>query len=515
MSGPGGNLAALVLRAREAHPDRVAVVHPGREQVTYRELFDRVVRLEEALRRHGVGPGDRVGLCLPKSVTSVAAILATLRCGAAYVPVGWHSPAARNAFIFEDCAVRVLLAEPHALEPLVGAMARPPQATEAWSEEAHLVRFAVPAEAPPAPPDLAYVLYTSGSTGTPKGVMISHQNAVAFVRWSWEVLDLGPEDRFSSHAPFHFDLSIFDLYACLGQGAALVLIGEEEGRQPRRLAPLIAEQAISVWYSTPSILALLAEHGRLERHDWSALRAVLFAGEVFPVKHLRALQRHWPGPRYQNWYGPTETNVCTWYEVPVPVPADREEPYPIGRPCSHVHTRVVRPDGGVAAPGEEGELEVRGAPVMAGYWNLPERTAEAFVADEDGARWYRTGDLVREDGDAGYVFVGRRDRMVKRRGFRVELGEVEGVASTFGGIGSVCVVPVPHEELTNVLVLFVVMESGALDEAALRAHLAAALPRYMLPEAIVERPALPLTGTQKVDRRALAEAAASAVAPVS
>ena len=146
------------------------------------------------------------------------------------------------------------------------------------------------ATASPAPDDLAYILYTSGSTGKPKGVMLSHENAVSFVDWCSEVFQPHENDRFSSHAPFHFDLSILDIYVPLKHGATLVLISEDVGKEPQRLAPLIAERRISVWYSAPSILSLLAQYGNLASHDYSALRLVLFAGEVFPVKHLRALQ---------------------------------------------------------------------------------------------------------------------------------------------------------------------------------------------------------------------------------
>ena len=194
--------------------------------------------------------------------------------------------------------------------------------------------------------DLAYILYTSGSTGKPKGVMLSHENGVSYVDWCTEVFEPDANDRFSSHAPFHFDLSILDIHVPLKHGATLVLIGEDIGKDPERLAALIAEQRISIWYSAPSILGLLAQFGKLDRHDYSALRLVLFAGEVFAVKHLRALTVQLPKPRYFNLYGPTETNVCTYYEVMLPVPEDRVVPYPIGKTCSHLRCKVVDTDGG-------------------------------------------------------------------------------------------------------------------------------------------------------------------------
>lgn len=201
--------------------------------------------------------------------------------------------------------------------------------------------------------DLAYILYTSGSTGKPKGVMLSHENAVSFVNWCSETFAPIAADRFSSHAPFHFDLSILDLHVCLKHGATLVLIGEDIGKDAPRLAQLIADERISIWYSAPSILALLAQYGSLARHDYSALRQVLFAGEVFPVKHLRMLCELLPGARYFNLYGPTETNVCTWYEVPLPVPPERTTPYPIGYVCSHLRARVFDEHGAAVVQGKQ------------------------------------------------------------------------------------------------------------------------------------------------------------------
>jgi acyl-coenzyme A synthetase/AMP-(fatty) acid ligase len=174
-----------------------------------------------------------------------------------------------------------------------------------------------------------------------------------------------------------------------------VLVGEEVGKQPLRLAALIAEERISAWYSTPTVLRLLAEYGKMERHDYAALRIVNFAGEVFPVKHLRATMAAWPHPRYFNLYGPTETNVCTCYAVPGPLLPERTEPLLIGKPCSGDRTRVAGPDGREVPRGEAGELYVASGSVMPGYWNLPDRAA-AFHVDADGTPWYRTGDMVRE-----------------------------------------------------------------------------------------------------------------------
>ncbi len=352
--------------------------------------------------------------------------------------------------------------------------------------------------------DLAYILYTSGSTGKPKGVMHTHASALSFVDWCSDVFEPRIGDCFSSHAPFHFDLSILDLYVPVKHSAALVLIGEELGKQPARLAPIIAERRITMWYSTPSILRLLVEYGELEKYDFSALRVVNFAGEVFPVRQLRALMDKWPHPRYFNLYGPTETNVCTFFEVPDRIPDDRTEPFPIGVPCSGDECTVRDEHDRVVAPGEEGELYVTGGSVMTGYWNLPERTARGFFVDEAGTRWYKTGDVVKEDAAGDYIFIGRRDRMVKRRGYRVELGEIEAALYRLQGVKEAAVVALP-DDINGVQIKAFLSWSGEGRPSLIRLKKFSAdnLPLYMVPDRFSFYPSLPKTSTDKIDYQQL------------
>ncbi len=213
-----------------------------------------------------------------------------------------------------------------------------------------------------------------------------------------------------------------------------MLIGENLGKDPGRLGDFLAERRISVWYSAPSILALLAQHGRLDRPGFRAPRLVLFAGEVFPVAALARLRTLWPAAAMWNLYGPTETNVCTAYPIPATIPADRTEPYPIGPVCPPLRARVVDEHGRDVPPGMLGELLIAGPGVMRGYFGQPELTAAAFFVDDDGTRWYRTGDLVKDDGAGCFQFHGRRDRMVKKRGYRIELGEIESALYRHDGV---------------------------------------------------------------------------------
>jgi amino acid adenylation domain-containing protein len=495
------SLAGLLDRSVSSYPDRVALETVSGETVRYDALDEASRSVAHVLAAHGVGPGDRVGLALPKSPASVASLFGVQRAGAAHVPVDAGAPLDRNATIFGDSQVTVALAERGPHEGLAEALGA--RTVEAAGLPKGVVLLDLPGEAPRGDPELAYILSTSGSTGRPKGVMITQANALGFVRWCEQTLPVGPADRLSSHAPFHFDLSVLDLYLALGSGARLLLVDEATGKQPRALAPLIAERGLTSIYATPSVLGLLVQHGRLERHDYSSLRQVLFAGEVFPVRHLRALTKAWAGARFWNLYGPTETNVCTAYEVPVPLPAEREAPCPIGPACSHCETRVVAPDGSDVAEGEEGELVVHGSPVTPGYWELPERTAEAFLADAEGRSWYRTGDVVRQTPE-GYVYVGRRDRMVKRRGHRVELGEVEARLHRHPNLSEVAVVALPDDEDGLKLLAHAAWHDGTPPSLIeLKAFCAEHLPASMVPDAFRHHEALPKTSTDKVDHESL------------
>jgi amino acid adenylation domain-containing protein len=511
-------LASVFSESARRSPGNTAVEDPTRgSRLSYGELDAISDGIRDVLTDGGVRSGDRVGLYAPKSCGSVASLLGILKAGAAYVPVDYTAPPDRNAFIFNDCDVSAVIVERDLVGKLVDALELSDAAIAeightadsgvdlviVWSTDLggrERARMGVEA--------LSYILYTSGSTGKPKGVMHTHSSALSFVDWCSEVFQPDEADRFSSHASFHFDLSILDLYVPLKHGAAIVLIGEDVGKNPSVLAPLIAESGITMWYSTPSILRLLSEMGKLEQHDCSALRVVNFAGEVFPLKHLRAIKAAWPAPRYFNLYGPTETNVCTYFEVPAEITEDRVEPYPIGYECSGDRVLAADSTGTPVPVGEPGELLVSGGSVMAGYWNLAERTDSAFFIDETGVRWYRTGDIVVGDSDGCYSFVGRRDRMVKRRGYRIELGEIEAALYRHDNISEVAVVALPDEENGVRITAFLCTNDGnKIGLIAMKRYCSGTLPLYMIPDLFDYRDHLPKTSTDKVDYQALIQSA--------
>jgi amino acid adenylation domain-containing protein len=512
-----GTIHGLLRRAAQEGGERVAVVDRERA-LTYAELERESDRLAHALRDHGVRRGDRVGLLLEKSAEALVGVYGTLKAGATYVPLDESAPVRRLAYIAADAGIRCLISSNRQAElwsgmrehgaqlqtvVVAGAEApggRLPAAAlrlVPWSAlAAYPQELAVPADDPQA---LAYILYTSGSTGEPKGVMLSHRNGLGFVDWAAREVGIGPEDRLSSHAPLHFDLSTFDLFAAAWGAAPVVLVPREASVFPVSLAKFISEASITIWYSVPSILTLLVLRGQLEQNPLGRLRAVIFAGEVFPTKYLRQLMALVPQARYLNFFGPTETNVCTWYDVPPGGPPD--ERLPIGKPIPDVDAFVLRPDGQPVAAGETGELSIRGPTVMHGYWGDPDRTERSLLR-RGGQRTYRTGDLVCYDAQGDLLFAGRGDEQVKTRGYRVELGEIEAAFNALDAVVECVVVAIPDDAITNRLKAFVV-SARALSAAELIREAGERLPRYMIPDEFEFRPTLPRLSTGKVDRREL------------
>ncbi len=507
-------LEHFLSRGKAKHPQKTAVIDPKTGSVSYTDLSDIASRISGLLLEAKVLPNDRIGLCIPKSISSVASIFATLMSKACYVPVDSGAPMQRSAFIFADCNVRAILVHKPLLEGLRKALAEQdvniissldielPNVVGA--ELTLLITDSLRKDTSEFSESLAYILYTSGSTGKPKGVIHSHSTALSFIDWCSEEFEPSSSDIFSSHAPFHFDLSILDLYVSLKHGATLVLIGESDGKQPLMLSSLIADYKISIWYSTPSILRLLVDYGDIGGKNYSNLRLVLYAGEVFPLKHIKALTEALPSKVYYNLYGPTETNVCTFRRIPSPLPNDDSLPQKIGKVCSGDLARVVNESGTDVVRGEEGELWICGGSVHLGYWNLPQRNSEVFSTDAKGGRWYKTGDLVIERDGGDFLYIGRRDRMVKRRGFRVELGEIENILYSHTKIIEAAVIAKPDAESGLQLLAFIQWSGESKPSILeLKRFSSQNLVSYMVPDRFIILETLPKTSTDKIDYQIL------------
>lgn len=541
-TGDGGTLSACLAEAVSRHPDRPAVRERHR-QVSYAELDQVVNAVASLFSSSGQQLGARVGVWLNKSVEAVAAIHAVLRAGAAYVPVDPTTPPRRAAMVLADADPAWLVTTPEraasldAVAPqlmrrrsllLVGGTdANPDQEVAGWgqadSQEVTgwgraLITYA---DAPrvttrAGADDLAYILYTSGSTGTPKGVALTNANARAFVDWAAKEFALTCLDVLSSHAPFHFDLSILDLFAAAASASCVSLVPESwQGLGPA-LVRFVADQRVSVWYSVPTALRRMAEASNSELLASSALRLVAFAGEEYPVRRLRRLAAALPeGTALYNLYGPTETNVCTYHQLTAEdlaaggiatggIAADGAKSVPIGKPCPYAATILLGGDGQLPAADATGELCVAGSSVMRGYWRDAEKTRLSTV-QAGRVRYYRTGDIVSRDAHGRFVFLGRRDGMVKVNGHRIELGEVEAVLEGRPDIAEAACAVAPGADGAGRLVALVTAAAGASpQERGLRRYCRERLPGYMVPDRIKPVAMLPYTSTGKVDRRWIA-----------
>jgi amino acid adenylation domain-containing protein len=522
-------LGGLLVDAAERHPDRKALVSPT-GSLTYNGLGVQAHRLATQLAEGGVRPGDRVAICLPKSPELSVGVFGTLLAGGCYVPIDPTTPIARSKLIIDDAQPRAVLCTTRMAKRLFDGVAgatdqEMEQPSHADGRRVTLCLLddntspggpravAIPwpqvmsnaarsGSIRPDPDVPAYILYTSGSTGRPKGVVHTHRSAMAFVRWAAAQLRLGTRDVVSQHASPSFDLTVFDFFSSALAAATLVSIPEWLFGQLPKTYRFIVERGITVWYSVPSALLRDGSDESLALLTRSSLRRVVFAGEVIPKHSMRRFAKCLPpGCEVSNWYGPTETNVCTFHDIR-PIELESEEPIPIGSPCPFATVRIERTGGGEIA---EGELLVSSATLMEGYWKLDDLTAKAFVQQE-GRRFYRTGDVVSTNPDGGLLLVGRKDRLLKIRGYRVQPEEVERVLATHPDVIEAAVIVLPEDGLARLGAA--VATRGAADEVTtdgLRRQCAEMLPPYMVPSVIVPLPALPRGTRGKVDLAAVSE----------
>ena len=510
-------LQQLLTESAKGRAEHPAVWARGRT-LSYGELDQRSNQLAHFFRQRGLKKGDRIGIFFPKAVESLVAMFGALKAGVVYVPLDPNQPSDRISYIIGNCGIRALVTTEERLRILDPAVipsvefvvlthelanGSPRPNTFPWS-----ALDAFPATHAPVlqatTTDLAYILYTSGSTGRPKGVMLSHQNALTFVEWCAETFDIRKDDHVSNHAPLHFDLSVFDVYNSIKAGATVYMVPDEIAVFPASLANWIEQQQITVWYSVPSALVYLVLHGKLSAERLRQLRLILFAGEVFPQKYLKQLAEILPDVELYNLYGPTETNVCTYYRVDRAILPGMDK-LPIGRACANTEVFAVDEQDRLVGVGEVGELYVRGPSVTPGYWGDPEKTAKMCVPNRFQANFeekmYRTGDLVQPDENGDYYFLGRRDNQIKSRGYRIELGEIEAALLSHSGVCEAAVIAVPDEEIGNRIKAFVAPhQPGSLTALDLQQHCASKVPKYMIPEVIELWEGLPKTSTGKIDR---------------
>ncbi|MFI9325871.1 amino acid adenylation domain-containing protein [Kitasatospora aureofaciens] len=494
-------------------PGAVALVDEGLA-VTYAELDERANRLARLLVSRGAGPDRTVAVCVPRGPELIAALLAVLKTGAAYLPLDAEYPAARTAFMIDDCAPVCAVAVRETATALpsglpVVVLDEPATAVDLSVRDAGPVTD-TDRPAPLHPGHAAYVIYTSGSTGRPKGTVIPHSAMVSQVLWVKDFFGLGPADRLLQFASVSWDPHVEDIYPVLLAGGSLLIPRDPAGRLPELMRSPVGAELTMVGVPTGYWHELVAAGDAI---DWPAKLRVVNVGGDAMRRHSLALwlERHGDRVRLSNTYGPTEATVNSTATFVTSL--ERDDPA-IGRPVRNTRAYVL--DAGLrpVPTGVEGELYLAGAQLARGYRGRPDLTAERFVAcpfEAGGRRMYRTGDLARWNADGTLTFLGRADHQVKIRGFRIELGEVQAAVESHDAVLQAAVVAREDRPGDKRLVAYLVAAPGGRDDAsestvaAVRAHLAGRLPAHMVPAALVVLDRLPLTANGKVDHRALPE----------
>ncbi|KFM89973.1 lichenysin non-ribosomal peptide synthetase LicA [Bacillus paralicheniformis] len=485
------------------HPEKTAVVYEG-QKLSYRELNEQSNRLARALRRRGIGPDAPAAIVMERSERVITAMLGVLKAGGAYVPIDPGFPEERIRFMLEDSKVKAVITD----SGLTFETAETVRFSEALSESLENGHPSSEAGAG----HLAYIIYTSGTTGRPKGVMIEHRQVHHLVRGLQQAVGAYDQDdlKLALLAPFHFDASVQQIFTSLLLGQTLYIVPKKTVSDGRALSDYYRRHQIDVTDGTPAHLQLLSAADDL---SGVKLRHMLVGGEALSrVATERLLQLFAETaesvPAVTNVYGPTETCVdASSFTMTNHADLQGDTAYvPIGRPIGNNRFYILDENGALLPDGVEGELYIAGDGVGRGYLNLPDMTADKFLEDPfvPGGFMYRTGDAVRWLPDGTVDFIGRKDDQVKIRGYRIELGEIESVLQGAPAVGKAVVLARPETGGSLEVCAYVVpKQSGEIDLQGLREHLSKHLPDYMIPSHFVELDEIPLTGSGKVDRKAL------------
>ena len=484
-----------------AYPDKVAFVDPD-ASATFSELV-RLSRAAGSALAKKVAPRTTVGFYLDKSVSAVCGFMGAVYAGCAYSQLNLRHPAARIHAILDTLTSPVVVTDRAHLEQLSamgvrGEILLLEELLESETDDALLARV----RGQMLDIDPLYVNFTSGSTGTPMGVSICHRNVADFIPCFTEIFSITASDVLANQAPFDFDVSVKDIYSGLFTGATVAIVPTAYFTQPTKLMDYLCEQKATVLVWAVSALCFVTTMNALDYKTPDTLRAIMFSGEVMPIKHLNKLKKYLPQVTYVNLYGPTEiTCNCTYYIV------DREfeanENLPIGIPFPNERILLLDENDKEVAPGGVGELCVSGTAVALGYFGDSERTKAAFVQNPLNKTHneiiYRTGDLVRLTEEGELVYVSRKDFQIKHMGHRIELGEIETALSAVPGVERALCMYL-HDK--GKILAFT---TGEADKAAITQALHVTLPSYMIPNIFMQVDEMPMTKNGKIDRNALME----------
>lgn len=505
-------------------PARPSVACNGRS-ITYGRLFRKANRLANCLKAEGVSRQDRVGIVLNRSIDFIEAVMGVLKADAVYVPIDPKSPPERWRRIVADCRPSALICNAKTARMLDAAISGSGPVPRRIVLEGGASSDEMPAASGWIAPDriascsdrrpeycnidadLAYILYTSGSTGTPKGVMISHLNIRNYIDWAVSCFGITERDRILGTAPFHFDMSTFDIHCAMKAGASLYIATESQLLFPSRLVKWIEAEEITLWKGISSLLMYMVRTKSLSPGAMPTLRKVLFGGEPLQTSYIAAWMKTFPEKEFYNVYGPTEATGISTYHYLDRLPEELAESIPIGCPCANTDVLLLKVDGTETAAGETGEICIRGSGVSRGYWMDAAKTEAAFVPNPltqmPGDRIYRTGDVGKRDEEGILWFVGRRDHQVKFMGYRIDLAEIEAAIASTPGVGEAAVILVGADHYQPEGLIGFYDTDSAADIATVYRRLTESLPAYMIPRRIIPLDRIPRNDRGKIDRGAL------------
>ncbi len=469
------SLLSEFLQQCNSNPDNTALIE-GERQLSYQHLLLQANRLSTMLQSRNK-PIQRVIIAMDRGIDAAIAILASLQAGTCYIPLDLKNPAGRLNYIINDADVQCILGKGPCPEWL--------ETPDLWLDIEQPQGSVPQQSASVMGKSLAAILYTSGSTGSPKGVALSHRAISNFADWASSTFNITENDHIASLAPFHFDLSVFDLFSSLSSGATIHFVPSMLAMSPSRLTSWLAEQRITVWYTVPSLLSFIALKGSLKTTALPCLRTILFAGEVFPTPQLIELCKLLPKVNFYNLYGPTETNVCCYW----PVDKSRliaDQTIPIGIPACNSALTI-----------DDSELTVKSDNNLSGYWQQGKLTP-ALSADNS----YRTGDKVSLNEYGEYCYHGRLDRMLKCSGYRVEPAEIEHAILQCPEVIHCAVIGINDSTSGQRPVAAVVLKANSLLADIVK-QIRQSLPAYMQPCKYIAFDSLPYLSNGKIDYQQL------------
>lgn len=477
-------------------PNKIAV-HDEKEEITFSQLLQNATSIASALQSM-VDSRQPVGVYIHKGCKMVTSFAAINMAADFYVPLDTKSPAQRVASILSTLEAKVVItdaAHKAALSAFYDGEILVIEDCVASAQKPNALRY----EKEQIDTDPIYSIFTSGSTGVPKGVVVSHRGVIDYIDWAVDTFHIDNSAVIGNQAPFYFDNSTLDIYLMYATGATLNIIPEINFAFPAKLIDYLNDQKITFVFWVPFVLVNVANMDIMSTKKPQYLRDIFFAGEVMPNKHLNYWRKHLPNCRYANLYGPTEITVdCTYYLV------DREfsddEPLPIGIPCRNSDVLILVDRKRLAQRGEQGELCVRGTSLALGYYNNPEKTADAFIQNPLNTHYpetiYCTGDVVYENERGEIMYVGRIDSQIKHNGYRIELGEIETAILGSNLVDNCCVLYNNKEKQ----IVLVYQAEKELNIAALRKAIGEKIPKYMLPTEYHREEVLKQNTSGKIDR---------------